>query len=142
MKALTISQPYASLIASGEKFVENRTWETFHRGPLAIHAGKGKQYLGTKELAKYPTGCIVAVCRLLECVHVPSLGERIQRNQPYRNLTMTWMHAIRDHEHTEGPFGFVLSEIRALPEPVPYQGAQGLWVLPDDVLPVEFRGRD
>lgn len=41
MKALTISQPYASLIARGEKFVENRRWPTPYRGPLAIHAGKG-----------------------------------------------------------------------------------------------------
>lgn len=45
MKALTISQPFASLIASGEKWIENRIWYTSYRGPLAIHAGKGLQYL-------------------------------------------------------------------------------------------------
>jgi len=50
MKALTISQPYASLIASGEKWVENRTWATRYRGPLAIHAGRGTQYLSRDEL--------------------------------------------------------------------------------------------
>jgi len=37
MKALTISQPYASLIVSGKKWVENRTWGTSYRGMLAIH---------------------------------------------------------------------------------------------------------
>jgi len=52
MKALTISQPYASLIASGEKWVENRSWPTGYRGPLAIHAGKGTQYLDRRELAE------------------------------------------------------------------------------------------
>lgn len=39
MKALTVRQPYASLIALGHKLVENRSWSTLHRGPLAVHAG-------------------------------------------------------------------------------------------------------
>lgn len=40
MKALTIRQPWASLIAVGVKTIENRSWGTKHRGPLAIHAAK------------------------------------------------------------------------------------------------------
>lgn len=39
MKALTIRQPWAQLIALGEKTIETRTRATSHRGPLAIHAG-------------------------------------------------------------------------------------------------------
>ncbi len=39
MKALTLQQPWATLIAEGHKRVENRTWQTAYRGPLAIHAG-------------------------------------------------------------------------------------------------------
>lgn len=35
MKALTIHQPYAELIRRGEKVIENRTWPTSYRGPLA-----------------------------------------------------------------------------------------------------------
>lgn len=38
MKALTIRQPWASLIMAGTKRVENRTWSTNYRGPLVIHA--------------------------------------------------------------------------------------------------------
>ena len=40
MKALTIRQPYASLIATGAKTIETRSWSTQYRGPIAIHAGK------------------------------------------------------------------------------------------------------
>lgn len=40
MKALTIRQPWASLIAHGVKTIETRSWSTEYRGPLAIHAGK------------------------------------------------------------------------------------------------------
>ena len=45
MKALTIHQPYAELIRRGEKVIENRTWPTSYRGPLAIHAGGSVKFL-------------------------------------------------------------------------------------------------
>ena len=38
MKALTIKQPWASLIAHGVKDIENRTWKTKYRGKILIHA--------------------------------------------------------------------------------------------------------
>lgn len=133
-KALTISQPYASLIAAGEKMVENRTWETLYRGRLLIHAGKGRQYLSAKELKKYPTACIVAVAEVIECVYVPALAERIRRGIKYRGLGLTAMQIIAAHEHTEGPFGWVLMGVRRLERPVPCSGAQGLWTPTPDVV--------
>lgn len=39
MKALTLHQPWASLVALGVKTIETRSWATRYRGPLAIHAG-------------------------------------------------------------------------------------------------------
>jgi hypothetical protein len=39
VKALTVRQPWASLIALDAKRIETRGWSTSHRGPLAIHAG-------------------------------------------------------------------------------------------------------
>jgi len=38
MKALSIKQPYASLIAMGIKDVENRSRRTLYRGRILIHA--------------------------------------------------------------------------------------------------------
>ena len=38
MKALSVRQPWAHLIVTGIKRVENRFWETPYRGPLLIHA--------------------------------------------------------------------------------------------------------
>lgn len=38
MKALSIKQPWASLIAHGIKDIENRTWKTHFRGKIYIHA--------------------------------------------------------------------------------------------------------
>ncbi len=41
MKAISIRQPWASLIIAGGKDIENRSWPTAYRGPVLIHAGKG-----------------------------------------------------------------------------------------------------
>jgi hypothetical protein len=38
VKALTLWQPWATLIAIGQKRVETRCWQTSYRGELAIHA--------------------------------------------------------------------------------------------------------
>ena len=125
MKALTISQPFASLIIAGEKWVENRQWGTNYRGRLAIHAGKGKQYLTAKELAEYPSGCVLGTARVLACMPLDSMHQmghlqRIQRT----DLTIGDVLA---HEHTEGPWCWILTDVRRYREPVPCRGAQGLW---------------
>lgn len=124
IKALTISQPYASLIAGGSKIVENRTWDTRYRGPLAIHAGRGLQYLDRDQLADYPHGGIIAVARLVACLNVTA----IQTASPDTQIAGTiWTYrTLRDHAHTEGPWCWVLSDVRRC-RFIPCRGAQGLW---------------
>lgn len=129
MKALTISQPYSGLIADGIKVVENRTWPSSYRGPLAIHAGKGSQYLTKSELARYPTGCIIAVADLVACLRLDGI---IDSNHAREIAGSRYtIGEILRHEHTEGPYCWILENVVALPTPIPYKGAQGLWV-PDE----------
>jgi len=42
MKAISLYQPWATLVAMGLKKYETRSWETFYRGPLLICASKKK----------------------------------------------------------------------------------------------------
>lgn len=71
MKALTIHQPYAELIASGAKVIENRTWPTHHRGHLAIHAGKSRDWLAPmSDPNRFVYGAVVAIARLVDCVRL------------------------------------------------------------------------
>jgi hypothetical protein len=124
MKALTICQPYASLICLPEadprhKRIENRTWPTHYRGPLLIHAGKSREWLyNDYNLTEMPFGAIVATAKLLNCVTLESimLGR-------YDDI-YPW---AKDHMHAEGPWCWILGEVVALPEPIPARGAQGLW---------------
>jgi hypothetical protein len=142
MKALTISQPFASLIADGAKWVENRRWETFYRGPLLIHAGKGTQYLDADELRDYPAGCVVAVCDLAACLHVDKIrimDDSVDRKSVIKGTRRNWSEIAR-HEHTEGPFCFVLENVRKLPQPIPFRGAQGLWVPSSELVTLVTKG--
>jgi len=129
MKALTISQPYAELIASGVKWVENRTWPTNYRGPLAIHAGKGSRYLTKDELTKYQTGCIVATANLVGCYSLAEIERHATstaRHSAVPGTLRSWID-FYEHEHTEGPFCWILADVDRLDEPKSAKGAQGLW---------------
>lgn len=132
MRGLSIHQPYASLIADGKKFVENRTWGTFYLGPLAICASKASRYISADELAKYPTGCIVAVSRLAKCLHIDSLQHSLKTGIAIRGMSLDSVEAILNHEHTEGPFCWVLLETQQLPRPIPMRGSQGLFTIPNE----------
>jgi len=101
MKAITIWQPYASLVAIGAKKYETRSWATKYRGPIAIHAaakpvcdtlnglimGKEKytvirnaldavpEVLSTGHTGSLPCGCVIATAELVNCWRiVPNLG--------------------------------------------------------------------
>ena len=132
MKALTISQPYASLIASGEKWVENRTWHTSYRGPLAIHAGQKSSYLTPKELRSYPTGVVVATCELLGCLNLSEAERYYSQGAFYPEARqMGWGNAgllsFLEHEYTDGPWCWILANVKKLEIPIPAIGKQRFW---------------
>lgn len=134
MKALTICQPYAHLIVRGTKRVENRKWPTRYRGPLAIHAGKSRDWLHGDEASHLSEagdplafGAVVGTATLVDVLHISQI-ERGECDSHY-----PW---LREHAHTEGPWCWVLHDVRRL-APIPWRGAQGLWNLPDAVLATE-----
>lgn len=130
MRGLTVSQPWASLIASGQKWIENRTWFTPFRGPLAIHAGKGTQYLTAKELREYPTGKIIAICELVDCFSIDFLRvvSRESAHGWHQPSGRTWRE-LYEHDFAEGPWCWILGNIQRV-RPVECQGALGLWTCP------------
>lgn len=54
MKALSLTQPWASLVAIGAKKIETRSWPTLYRGPIAIHAAKGFSKSARKTCGENP----------------------------------------------------------------------------------------
>lgn len=122
-QALTICQPYAHLIATGKKFIENRDWPTTHRGWLVIHAGKGKKYMVDGDEERYPDmvfGAAVAVAWLVACVRIDGLPTAIEAHPQYG-----W---VPNHKHNNGgPWLWLLSRAYRLDPPVIMKGQRKLF---------------
>jgi hypothetical protein len=144
MKAITLWQPWASLIATGAKKIETRSWKTNYRGPLAIHAAKtwnsetdammhtwytqgglaplvgkpldltGSSYPDIKE-EYLPKGMIIAICNLVDCIPTDRFTQKqIEFEKHFGDFT-------------PGRYGWILEDVRLLTEPIPAKGMQGLW---------------
>ncbi len=116
MKALSIQQPWAWLIVSGIKDVENRNWPTSVRGRVLVHAGKT---LDTQGLAwvrgRFPH---IALPRDFELGGI--VGEAVL------------VGCVTDHDSPWyfGPYGFVLREAKPLPFRA-LRGQLGFFEVPD-----------
>lgn len=120
MYALTIQQPYASLIIEGKKQVETRSWHTHYRGPLAIHAGKvvDREALEMfSDLLSEPveTGCFLGTVFLAGCELCPEL-EGFEF--PPIEYELGWWEDDR--------YGWVMMEPHR--KWIEARGNQGLWV--------------
>ena len=132
MRAISLWQPWATAIAFGTKKIETRHWSTDYRGPLAIHAAKrwdrSQRDFASVELVmcrlppRVPLGAIVAVCVLSDVRLAQDLA-----------ITISPIERMYG-DYSFGRYGWVLTDIRALPEPIPFKGAQGFFNVPDDLL--------
>lgn len=65
MKALSVRQPWASLIASGHKSIELRSWSTKYRGPILILAGSNV-WRGSEHPIIGPLGVSLCLVNLID----------------------------------------------------------------------------
>lgn len=130
MKAISLWQPWASLVAGGHKRYETRGWATRYRGPLLIHAAKkwdkdsarlARDFAGILRDAgrsslpnPLPLGCALAVAELVECVPVIASSEFPPLEREFGDLA-------------PGRYAWRLENVRRVSEPIPVAGAQGLW---------------
>lgn len=124
MKAITIKQPFATLIAEGLKEYEFRTWKTAYRGELLIHAGKSVDKEAMKKFEgygmEYPQGCIIAKAMLTDCVEV---DEKLRKELNEKNALV--YSGTTQNLQWRG-YGFHLERIQKV-EPVFLNGMLGLW---------------
>jgi hypothetical protein len=135
MQALTVCQPYASLIVGWEgidpadlKRVENRRQRWSYRGPLLVHAGKSTAWLATWDgvrPAQLPMGMLVGSVDVVACLSIEEI-RRIPDGKP-----QAW---LKYHVHAGGPFCILLRRPRRLLAPIPFRGMPGLFDVPQDVL--------
>ena len=66
MKALSVRQPWASMLVAGLKTIELRTWAVDYRGPIAIVASKTGDRSALRDWPDGPRGAIVGVVELID----------------------------------------------------------------------------
>lgn len=140
MKALTVRQPWASLIATGVKRVETRSWSTKHRGLLAIHAALGfnkeeQQFALTPcirgKLTKagvdqeLPRGGFVALVDLIDCIRVEKQQTAFETMRNFMPREAAEFE-LQVGYFAPGRYMWILDNIRPIPY-VPARGQQGLW---------------
>lgn len=172
MKALSLTQPWASLVAIGEKQIETRSWSTIYRGTLAIHAAKGFptdarrlcalqepfrsvlmkagfNVTGPNKADFMPLGVIVAVCELTAVHRIPFQNQHFARfDVPTQHHLASYSvtlpplewakgfgnsHEFDFGDYAAGRYAWILTDVRALKEPILCRGALSLWDVPANV---------
>ena len=159
MKAISLHQPYASLVATGAKLIETRSWPTKYLGLICIHAGLRRNTnelighgscwgicaglrvrMGSPESQLWtalPFGAIVAVANIVDCRLTDTFTNAeldTHYNDPDRALR--YLGGWRERwfgDYSLGRYGWVLSDVVKLEYPVPVSGMQRIFEIPVDV---------
>lgn len=118
--ALSIRQPWASLILDGRKSIEVRTWSTVYRGLLWIHTGRSasRELLQRFDLERVFRGGFIGAARLGACLRMDA------------SRWLKW-----ESRHLAGPalprgkiyWAWMLTDPVAFREPLPGGGELGLF---------------
>jgi len=131
MKAITIKQPWATLIAEGIKEYEFRTWNTKFRGDILIHAGLGIDKEALKRFEhlnlEYPRGCIIAKVTITESIYVDD--EFVNILGPTNPLVYKNIINKKDWKG----YAFKLENVKKL-KPIPIKGKLSLWNYEGEIL--------
>ena len=122
MKALTIKEPWATLIISGYKKYEFRSWKTNYRGKILIHAGKTLEKDVEKRFEeynlKYNMGYIIREAELVDCILV---DEKLEQELIKLNKTV-----YGRSRHVRN-YAWKLENIKKYEKPIHINGKLGLW---------------
>jgi len=104
MMAISVRQPWANMIASGEKTIETRVWGTDYRGPLLIVSSKNPPIA--------PVGFALAICNLIECRPMIKTDEFAAKCQIY-----------------PGAYSWIFNTTERVLEPFPVKGRLGIFAV-------------
>ena len=140
MKAITIWEPWATLIALGYKRVETRSWSTTWRGEIAIHAARTMKHCSFYNVNEL---CRRAGISDEERDHLV-LSVRPGHVVAVASLVDVWTtekviayDLISDRERALGDYGpnrysWKIEDVRRIPRPFSAIGRQQIWNLSED----------
>lgn len=137
MKALTLKQPWAWAVAHAGKDVENRSWkppQSIIGQRIAIHAGLARERGALRDIGLdidvplfLDQGAFVAVATVAGWVTGEGqfcIARGVDTFLPIASSRSPWFF---------GTYGWMLTDVVALTEPIECKGQQGLWNVPPEV---------
>ena len=122
MKALTIKEPWATLIIEEYKKYEFRSWKTNYRGKILIHAGKSLERDQVKKFKEYnleySCGEIIGEADLVDCIKVTEDFDKELKNKN------SLVYGNSGHVET---YAWKLENIKKYDKKIPAKGQLGLW---------------
>lgn len=133
LKALTLDNPWALLMALNLKRIETRGWPTRYRGELAIHAGKRSDLDAISRFARriieatpqgeplpsMEEGHILCVVNLFDCQSAQAMFPEDDE--------------LLFGDFSPGRYGWMMKDVRRLATPVPCRGRQRIWNVPPEI---------
>jgi hypothetical protein len=125
--ALSIRQPWASLILKAGKDIENRSWSTTFRGRILIHAAKGMTRTEHEDAIDFAVHAIRAQPRNAGASKIVTLRELgfafddLERGGIIGSVEIVDCVTESDSPWFMGKHGFVLRD----PEPLPFRPFKG-----------------
>ena len=122
MKALTIKEPWATLIIEGYKAYEFRSWKTKYRGKILIHAGMSLEKENANKFKdydlEYSKGAIIGEAEITDCIFVTKeINEELKKINPL---------VYGKSGHVE-KYAWKLENVKKYDKPIPVKGQLGLW---------------
>lgn len=122
MKALTIKEPWATLIIDGYKKYEFRSWKTNYRGKILIHAGKSLEQDMLIRFKDYNIKCncgmIIGEAELVDCILVDEKLEEKLKKIDFK------VYGRSNHVQK---YAWKLQNVKKYDKPIPFSGKLGLW---------------
>lgn len=87
MKAISLKQPWANLVASGKKTIETRKWSTNYRGNIVICSSKKPDI--------YPAGYALAIAELYDVKQMTRKDEKKACIKVYPKAKAWYLRNIR-----------------------------------------------
>ena len=123
---LSIRQPHADHIIFGDKWCENRTWRTRYRGPIFVHASRWDGPSDQPTPGGGVIGAIIGKADLVDVVDLDAPGaslSTLKKAATKQGLSTK----VASMEHVCGPICFLLTNPKALVQPIPCGGKLNIW---------------
>lgn len=158
IKAISLWQPWATLVILGVKRFETRGKRTNYRGPLLIHAAQRNPFTASDDIHqllyrepfcsvlqklqwKLPLGCLLGMVNVDACYQVAMNGKDIELMQVGNGdigrpvfAPLPTGDELAFGNYAVGRYAWKFSNPRAFENPIDYKGSQGIFHVPAGVV--------